>query len=220
MMTSTGAGSNCPAIEGKLWAWGEGNTFLGLGDTTSRSSPSQVGALTDWTNNLSTGETTHVIKTDGTLWGWGNSDYGEMGVGNTTKYSSPVQIGSDTDWATIQGSMFCAAIKTNGTLYTWGNNFYGQLGQGDTTHRCVPTQVGSLTDWASVMIPQEDGYYMVMMKTDGTLWSMGCNDAGQLGDGTDTVRSSPVQIGSATDWLAYIITEKTTSGRGYAISEA
>ena len=220
MMTATGSGDTCEALEGTLWAWGQGSMFLGHNNTTDYSVPTQVGSLTDWTNNVgrfSHSATNHLIKSDGTLWTWGENVYGQCGLnaGDHTviKYSSPVQVGSDTDWAQVAvGSVNSAAIRTDGTLWTWGNNWYGQLGLGDTTHRSSPTQVGSGTDWASVVCPL--AYYIMMLKTDGTLWGCGVDRQGNLGQGSTVAdgRSSPVQVGSATNWLAVEPAGNTVGG--------
>ena len=60
-------------------------------------------------------------------------------------------------------------------------------------------QIGTATNWASVAA----GYdHTVAVRTDGTLWAWGCNDYGQLGDGTTTDRHAPVQIGTATNWAS------------------
>ena len=75
---------------------------IGDGTTVTRSSPVQIGTLTDWStfgggrNATAYGMT--AIKTDGTLWIWGRNTAGVLGLGNTTSYSSPVQIGHATDW--------------------------------------------------------------------------------------------------------------------------
>jgi alpha-tubulin suppressor-like RCC1 family protein len=219
MMTSSGSASACPAIEGTLWGWGQNDDsgVLGTNDELSKSTPTQLGTATDWTNNMShiMQATIHVVKNDGTLWGWGDNVYGEVGNGNTSKTSSPIQIGSLTDWANVTGGMHKLAVKTDGTLWGWGANFYGQLGTGNTTNYSSPVQIGSDTNWASAKLPE--AYYAVAMKTDGTLWAMGHNFKGNLGDGTTTDRSSPVQVGSSTSWLAYDCTSRTTNGRVFAI---
>ena len=224
MMTAAGAGSSCPALEGTMWAWGDGNGFLGHDNLTDYSVPTQIGSLTNWTNNVGSwtyGEGIHIIKSDGTLWGFGYSNFGQIGDGDTTHRSSPVQVGSDTDWAQVSnGSNWTAAIKTNGTLYTWGYNGYGQLGHGNTTNLSVPTQVGSLTTYASVRCA--DAYYTMFLKTDGTLWGMGVNRQGNLGNGSTAADgvSSPVQAGSATNWLAFELTGRTVGGAVLALASA
>jgi|TARA_R110002012_G_scaffold210195_1_gene380816 alpha-tubulin suppressor-like RCC1 family protein len=226
MMGASGYGSDCPALEGTMWAWGDGNNYLGHGNLTQYNSPQQIGSGTDWTNNRSQFEhsaTHHVIKANGTLWGWGENSYGQVGKGagdhTTIKYESPVQIGSSTDWAQVSdGGVHAAAIKTDGTLWTWGGNFYGNLGHGDTTHRDEPTQVGSLTTWASVSCPL--AYYTMAMKTDGTLWGCGTNRKGNLGDGTTTDRSSFVQAGSSTNWIAFSTAAGTNNGHVIALASS
>jgi alpha-tubulin suppressor-like RCC1 family protein len=82
-----------------MWSWGSNYAGqLGLGNTTYRSSPVQVGALTTWDSTEGTSASSSAIKTDGTLWTWGTNGSGQLGQGNTTSYSSPVQVGALTSW--------------------------------------------------------------------------------------------------------------------------
>ena len=139
--------------DGTLWSWGYNvNGQLGDGTTTQRSSPVQIGALTTWSEiSTSGGKFTLAIKTDGTLWAWGNGAYGKLGQNVGTYYSSPVQVGALTTW-----SKCCAAkntslaIKTDGTFWGCGQNSQGQVGDGTTTQYSVFTQVGTLTKWLNV----------------------------------------------------------------------
>ena len=144
-----------------------------------------------------------ALKTDGTIWCWGEGGSGALGQGNTTDYSSPVQVGALTTWATIgpgsetdqANSEWSMAVKTDGTLWTWGENSKGQLGNGNTTDISSPAQVGALTTWSKVSGGRKSSY---AIKTDGTFWAWGDGEA--LGDGTTTGKSSPVQIGALTTW--------------------
>jgi alpha-tubulin suppressor-like RCC1 family protein len=187
---------------GTLWSWGlNGYGQSGLGNTTYYSSPKQVGALTNWLEIAPNGKSQKVIalKTDGTLWSWGDGRFGQLGLGNTTAYSSPKQIGSGTSWSSIGQTCFAGyAIKTDGTLWSWGYGLYGQLGLNNTTYYSSPKQVGSLTNWLRIA----GGYYHVIAtKTDGTLWSWGRNNNGQLGLGTSgSFQQSPNQVGSLNNW--------------------
>jgi alpha-tubulin suppressor-like RCC1 family protein len=134
----------------------------------------------------------------GTLFTWGQNNYGQLGNGNTTYYSSPIQIGSLTNWKQVSCSINSTlAIKTDGTLWAWGSNTYGSLGNGTITSYSSPIQIGALTDWKQVVCSIR---YSGAIKTDGTLWSWGGNDYGQLGNGNTTHYSSPIQIGSLTNW--------------------
>jgi alpha-tubulin suppressor-like RCC1 family protein len=194
----------CAAIKtnGQLWTWGSNSTGqLGqnIATTINRSSPVQVGALTDWAQVSTSSNWCAAVKTTGTLWAWGANFGGQLGQNDRLVYrSSPVQIGALTDWAQVSGGgASCSAIKTNGTLWCWGYNYFGQLGQNDTFSRSSPVQVGALTDWAQVSTG--DGPCFAI-KTNGTLWSWGDNTYGQLGHNDTIRRSSPVQVGALTDW--------------------
>lgn len=142
-----------------------------------------------------------AIKSDGTMWGWGiNSNRLGLGLGNLANQNLPVQIGTDTDWLSVSaGETHTLAVKLNGTLWSWGNGAFGQLGNG-VFSSATPnvTQIGTATDWSSVSA----GYgFSLAIKTNGTLWSWGLNNTGQLGDNTLVDKNLPIQVGVATDWL-------------------
>jgi alpha-tubulin suppressor-like RCC1 family protein len=191
----------CAAVRttGSLWTWGDNQIGkLGLNDTYNRSSPVQVGALTNWKQPAMGGDQCFAIKTDGTLWAWGDNNIGQLGINSTYARSSPVQVGSLTNWAQVSsGTASCAAVKTDGTLWSWGQNNNGQLGLDDTVSCSSPVQVGALTTWKQVSM---SGSFCVAVRTNGTIWAWGLNNSGQLADGGGYSRSSPTQIGALTDW--------------------
>jgi len=140
--------------DGTLWAWGENNLKGQCGDGTkvSRSSPVQVGALTNWATPACGRESSYCVKTDNTLWSWGDgASYGHLGHGNTTNYSSPVQVGGLTNWSQPGASQYGAVcVKTDGTIWSWGGGSSGQLGHNNTTNYDSPVQIGSSTGWTKV----------------------------------------------------------------------
>lgn len=180
-----------------------------------KSSPTQViSTQTNWRKiEMGSGEGVHLlaIKTDGTLWAWGNNlaygyptGYIPSGhIGNNTgtdQYSSPIQIGSETTWRRISaGASISAGIKADGTLWTWGCNEYGQLGINTayTDWRSSPAQVGGGTNWrlvscgttantasfneANWRTRRGSSSHMAAIKADGTLWTWGYNGLGELG---------------------------------------
>jgi alpha-tubulin suppressor-like RCC1 family protein len=187
----------------RLYVWGR-NTFhhLGLIDTNDRSSPTQVGSGTGWSDFDSSIYASFGVKTDGTLWAWGANALGFngiLGLNSSTGYqSSPVQVGTNTNWSNVSAGYGCAlAIKTDGTLWTWGSNTHGSLGFNDRVSRSSPTQVGAGTNWLKASVAL---YSVLAIKTDNTLWGWGQNNFGNLGTNDLLSRSSPVQIGSDTNW--------------------
>jgi hypothetical protein len=122
------------------------------------------------------------LKTDGTLWGWGNNANSQVGLGNTVSPQTlPVQIGSANDWVAVRAARsFSLALKADGSLWAWGLNSRGQLGLGDTSQRVVPTRVGNANHWASLSAARESS---AAVTVDGRIFCAGFNGQGQLGNG-------------------------------------
>ena len=126
----------------------------------------------------------------------GDKDF-DLGGSNEEESGSVRQV-SARDLTTI-------AIKKDGTLWAWGRNQYGQLGDGtsgEENYKTTPTKIGSEINWASV---SRGVNHTVALKTDGTLWALGSNDEGQLGDGTsgfENSKSTPTKIGSEINWAS------------------
>lgn len=129
-----------------------------------------------------------VVKTDGTLWVWGDRGSGQPGVGYITNSSTPVQVMSEVADVSV-GASFIMVIKTDGTLWAWGYNSVGQLGDGTTVEKSTPVQIMS-----GVSRVYSGSLKTMAIKTDGTLWAWGFNINGDLGDGTKTNRSTPVKV--------------------------
>jgi alpha-tubulin suppressor-like RCC1 family protein len=190
--------------DGTLWSWGRNNLGslgnLGLNDQINRSSPTQVGTGTDWNDVMKARFTSFALKTNNTLWSWGRNDGGQLGLNDRVYRSSPTQVGTNTNWNLVSsGGYITAGIKTDGTLWTWGRNNHGQLGvvtQGVGTYRSSPVQVTGTT-WSKL---GSGLVFLHSIKTDGTLWSWGRNNNGQLGVGDFNSRSSPTQVGTGTNW--------------------
>jgi alpha-tubulin suppressor-like RCC1 family protein len=189
---------------GTLWLWGGGSCGrLGDNTTISKSSPVQtVSGGINW-RSVSAGDLhTAAIKTDGTLWLWGSGTGGRLGDNTVVSKSSPVQtISGGKNWKQVSlGNAHSAAIKTDGTLWTWGlNNCGSPLGNNTSLPTSSPVQtVSGGTNWRSVSAGCS---HTAAIKTDGTLWLWGSNQAGRLGTNNTTNRSSPVQtISGGTNW--------------------
>jgi alpha-tubulin suppressor-like RCC1 family protein len=185
-----------------LFSWGNnanGRTGLNITvDTTL--TPTQVGTATNWLEVESNNAWSIAITTTGELWAWGGNTNGRLGLGDTAQRTIPTRIGSATNWAQVSaGSIHSLAVTTTGELWAWGGNTTGQLGRGNTTSpQTSPIRIGSATNWARVSAGNQ---HSLAITTTGELWAWGGNTAGQLGRGnTTSPQTSPIRIGSATNW--------------------
>lgn len=152
-----------------------------------------------WQKASAGNDFTLAIKTDGTLWAWGDNDGGQLGDGSNIDKYVITQIGTATDWQTISaGYYFSIAKKTNGTLWSWGIGPQGQLGNGQNVDTNTPNQIGTDSDWQ--LICSENSSHTIALKNNGTLWTWGNNTYGQLGDDTNIDKNIPIQIGSSNNW--------------------
>jgi alpha-tubulin suppressor-like RCC1 family protein len=192
--------------DGTLWIWGS-NSFVGnnTSDITNRLTPiTTFAGGTNWKQVACGHSHTAAIKTDGTLWTWGSEGALGNNITTITNKSTPVTtFAGGTNWKQVAcGNFFTAAIKTDGTLWTWGVNNNGQLGDNTLTQRYTPvtTFVGG-TNWKQVDCGRVLGTYVAAIKTDGTLWTWGQNNSGQLGDNTAISRCTPVTtFAGGTNW--------------------
>ena len=211
--SSNGVEQAAIKTDGTLWTWGSNNYGqLGQNSIINLSSPTQVpGTWTPFNNSqnaFSGGGCNKIVKTDGTLWTWGNSFYGALGHNDNVKRSSPVQVGSDTTWSSVVGDRISTlALKTDGTLWSFGQNEYGELGINNKTDRSSPTQIPGTT-WAILGRSDGTGTSNGAIKTDGTLWVWGRNEAGRLGLNNQTEYSSPKQI-PGTTWANLVFSEQS-----------
>jgi alpha-tubulin suppressor-like RCC1 family protein len=187
---------------GTLWTWGSGDSGrLGVNSVAEASSPVQVGAGS-WSFAAAGGQHSLGISSAGNLYAWGENGDGQLGQNNLTDRSSPVQIGSLTTWTSVTaGYAQSFGILSTGALYSWGGNDSGSLGHNVSSlsgNKSSPTQIGALTTWLQVDAGGEQN--IAAIKTDGTLWTWGNNNYGQIGDNTTILKSSPVQVGALTNW--------------------
>lgn len=200
--------------DGTLWSWGSNTDgYLGNGEANGYETdvPVQAGTDTNW-KHIAGNDGRHclALKTDGSLWAWGHNHKGQLGDGTGTDSYTPIRIGTDTDWKWIDaGSRNSFALKNDNTLWAWGF-----CNSGFPLDTAVPLQIGSDSNWDKVSVKKYEGrQYVLMTKTNGTLWAWGNDDFQQLGNGVGyTDYATPTQIGSDTNW--------TDVAAGYSQSSA
>ncbi len=134
----------------------------------------------------------------GTPWTFGENAFGQLGNGTTTtRRAAGAVVGLDGVVDMHGGREHVVALRSDGSVWTWGSNAEGQQARGTTANSLVPTRVTSL-GFDNVAV--ETGHnHTVVLKANGTVWTAGLNSDGQLGDGTTTLRRSPVQVQGMTD---------------------
>ncbi len=177
---------------GSLWAMGSDYTGQ-LGDGTfnwDTNRPEQI--VAGDVMSISAGDNHSLfLKSDGSFWAMGNNEYGQLGDGTygdpSSNYSTnrPEQILAGGVTAIAAGIWYSLLLKSDGSLWAMGFNEYGELGDGTYsisppygTNRPEQIVAGGVTAIAA------GDFHSLFLKSDGSLWAMGDNEYGQLGDGT------------------------------------
>ncbi len=186
---------------GTVWGWGQ-NSYGQIGDGTQmdRSKPTRT-LISEVVAISAGGDFGMALKKDGTVWTWGDNSKGALGDGTTTGRLKPGPVPNLSDIKAISaGWTFAVALKKDGTLWAWGNNKSGQLGIGTTSDlpQTTPVQVQGITGTIKAVTTANLSAAVLVQSdpidpTSTGIWAWGYNFFGQLGDGTTTNRSLPVQ---------------------------
>jgi alpha-tubulin suppressor-like RCC1 family protein len=184
---------------GHVYAWGD-NALAELGDgsTTQSDTPVAVSLPAGVTfSGLAAGEyTTFAIGSNGTLYGWGYNDKGQLGDGDETTPTTPVAVtlpGGATAASVASGYQFSLVISTTGGLYSMGGNVQGQLGDGSTTDEDKPKAI-TLAAGVTAKAVACETYTSLAIGSNGKFYAWGYNADGEVGNGTTTNATKPVAI--------------------------
>lgn len=180
---------------GGVKCWGD-NTYgqLGNGSTTDSLTPTAVSGLSSGVVAISADEgTSCALLGNGSVKCWGRNSGGQLGNGTTTNSSYPVGVSGLTDAISIvSGDSFTCAVNRRLGVKCWGSNGSGQLGNGTTTASSIPVDVTGLSSGVTA-IGAGGSTACVSLET-GAMKCWGYNGIGQLGDGTTTNSSIPVDV--------------------------
>jgi alpha-tubulin suppressor-like RCC1 family protein len=199
---SAGGQSTCAmTTDGGAKCWGNGHQGqLGNGSLSGSLTPVDVSGLTSGVAAVSAGYYhACALTTAGGVKCWGDNTHGGLGDGTTSGSATPVEVsglssGVESIATGLDHSLHghSCALTTAGAVKCWGDNQFGELGDGTTTDRLTPVAVSGLTSGVAALFAGGTATCAVMTTGGAKCW--GHNDAGQLGDGTTTDRSTPVDV--------------------------
>ncbi|WP_461119250.1 RCC1 domain-containing protein [Saccharothrix stipae] len=128
-------------------------------------------------------QNTLALKSDGTVWSWGDNQFGQLGAGATEGWSNvPLKVsGLSGATAVAVGTWTGYALKSDGTVWSWGWGEAGQLGAGGPVESNVPVRVYGLTGVTAIAATHQTAY---ALKSDGTVWAWGNDVWGGRGNAT------------------------------------
>lgn len=184
--------------DGTVWSWGMG--ALGDGTMGSRFAPTQIPGLTNVIAIAAGNDHALALRSDGSVWAWGSNTNGKLGDGTVVNRLTPVATLLTSQITAIAAAAeFSLALRSDGVVMSWGINTTGQLGSGSLApgFRPQPGAVAGLTGAVAIATGSFDVGHALALRSDGTAWSWGQNDHGQLGNGTtgpSAFSATPVQV--------------------------
>jgi alpha-tubulin suppressor-like RCC1 family protein len=174
---------------GQLVGWGSDvNGQLGVGRPVGYFSP-QFRLLTQSFQFVASGELHKLaIDDNGEVWTWGLNDSGQLGLRNEPEPALPDRVlGFTAAVRAAAGSQFSAIMNASRQVWVMGRLTAAGPTSGDPVARRIP-EFDNAIDLAAGRA------FLLVLKADGSLWGVGSNSVGMLGNGTTTNPTSPIRI--------------------------
>jgi alpha-tubulin suppressor-like RCC1 family protein len=183
---------------GTVFQWGHGRVIANTYAPVQTPGLSNIVAISaGWDHAL-------ALRSDHTVWAWGQNGVGEIGDGTTINPTNPVQVASLSNIVAVSGGDWhSSALAADGTIWKWGRNDVGQLGNGaaDGAGNYIPHPLPAKIQldnngapFSNIVMVAARDWHNIAMKADGSVWQWGANDQGQCGDNTTVDRWRPVQV--------------------------
>lgn len=171
--------SDLPIGPGTLWA----TTLYGGPDGLGHPAAWQLPGIRDIRSHTEVGGAHFVVRTDGTLWVWGNNERGRLGLGHNQQVHSPIEVlGLGRVSGVSVGAETTYAVTDDGVVWAWGRPWRGTLADGVTRKSMTPVPIPGLRDISS-LYGNDDTRFAVT--SSGEVWGWGDGTSGRLGDGAE-----------------------------------
>jgi RHS repeat-associated protein len=218
-LSSSSAHVLAARADGSVWSWGQWYSSYQLGYRLADDAPPiprEVPGLGDVVAVAAGQNASLALKRDGTVWTWGDAT--RLGDGTRSPRWTPGQVPNLTDVVAITAGVWHnIALKRDGTLWSWGSNGNGALGLGspptsNQPYVWTPEQIPGLPPMKDVAA---QGMHSLAVDVNGDVWAWGHNVYGQLGDGTNDTRYSPVKLAR----FASVRSVAASDMSGFAVSD-
>ncbi len=206
--------------DGRVWAWGN-NDYRQLGNNSSEGSrtpvqvvthipatatqPDQFPPLTGVIAVAASEVHSVALKGDGTVWAWGNNQYGQLGTGNTYDAATAKPVvgltgvkaivaGGHASTTVEVGTAYTLAQDAEGAVWGWGNNAKCQLGEAAWEQQTRPVSLPNLRNLGDLQVLTGGEAHGTALTVDGQVWTWGDNQHGQQGDGTSNRVCAPQRV--------------------------
>ena len=190
------------ASDGTVYTWGyncDNETY-----TTVPIAVDMSGVLSGKTITAIAAGATHsiVLASDGTVYTWGENDYGQLGNMSVELSKVPVAVyasgilSGKTITAVTAGATHSIVLASDGKVYTWGRNNYGQLGINsyDDSHIPVAVYTDGVLSGKTITMTAGGFNHSIALASDGTVYTWGGNDHGELGNNSTAQSAVPVAV--------------------------
>ncbi|XP_066534384.1 E3 ubiquitin-protein ligase HERC2-like [Hoplias malabaricus] len=187
--------------DGQLFTWGQNSSGqLGLGrNEPSSSSPQPLRSLCGipLAQISAGGDHSFALSVSGAVFGWGRNSAGQLGLGDREDRDVPSCVKSLNLKKTVFiscGEDHTAVLTKEGLVFTFGSGCYGQLGHNSLRDELQPRLLAGL--WGSEVSQIACGRYhtLALVGTSKTIYSFGCGEQGQLGNGQRTNQCVPLSV--------------------------
>ncbi|GFO65029.1 carboxypeptidase regulatory-like domain-containing protein [Geomonas paludis] len=186
--------------DGTVWTWGEnGYGQIGNGTTDNSVLPVRISALGEDVAVIATGMYfTVAVKKDGTVWGWGWNELGQLGTGDTENTTTPRHVTTFTEVADVAAAeRNMLVLRKDNTVWGCGMNEFGQIGNGGYNFNATPIKLSRLG--TAVTALSASVLHSLALKNDGTMSAWGFNNDGRLGNGSTTSTFVPVTVSGISE---------------------